>query len=118
MSEEKKLEYSDNMINLWSTDPNDEDEKGITINIDGVDCTLVGFTHVYNKGEKLILSYKIKQDPLRFLYHVHDKEALGPLMVIKSISPSNTNFIEMREVMKYHSEIQKKIEEASVPLEL
>ena len=115
---EKKLEYSDNKINLWSTEDKANDEKRIIVNIDGIECTFIGFTHVYNKNEKLILSYKIKHDPLRFLYHIHDKEALEPLMAIKSISPPNVTFIEMRDVMEYHAEIEKKIKESAVPLEL
>ena len=116
--DEKKLEYSDNMINLWSEEPREENENDITVDIDGVECTFIGFTHVYNKNEKIVMSYKIKHDPLRFLYHIHDKEALDPLRIIKSISPPDTNFIEMKDVMKYHTEVEKKIKESAVPLEL
>ncbi|GAG13071.1 unnamed protein product, partial [marine sediment metagenome] len=85
---EKKLEYSNDKLNIWSGDPHEENENDITVEINGHEATLIGFNHVY-KMDKLILSYKIKEDPTRFLYYIHDNEAYDPLMFIKKSSPDD-----------------------------
>ena len=114
--DEKTLEYSNDQINIWSGGPHEESENDITVEINGHKATLIGFNHVY-KRDKLILSYKIKVKPLRFLYPIHDTSATNPLMAIKSISPGGCTFIEMKDFIKYHDEVVKDIEKAGVPLE-
>lgn len=115
MMDEKKLEYSDDKLNIWSGGSHMENENDITVEINGHDATLIGFTHVYD-GSKLILSYKIKDDPLRLLYHIHNEAGRNPLMMIKSISPNGCTFIEMKDFIGYHDEVVNKIKVAGVPL--
>ena len=117
--EDKELLYSDDFINVWSDDSDESNnDNRVTFDYNGTEIILVGFTNTYDKNNKLVLSYKIKEDPLRFLYYLHDESGLIALMAIKAMSLDEVNFIDMKDIIDHHSKIEETIKKGSVPLEL